>query len=355
MTKEFPTKPLIPPSASGVPRQPNPNIARVLAAESAAKEEPVAGTLELSGKVDSWSFNPTSSDSASTNNGNPGVTQVRKNSDSANSTEPVNKKPVFAKVFQALAEVGDQAKLTEAEKNPGYYSTGLPSRFMFYRFKTLSVSLIRGRHQAKLNRAAAEGKGRYVVETVTSLLGDGVSAMDLTTGDFYWLLYWILFASYPSRQRDVTVTCSNEAHLDAVLEGARPESSLRYLVSYDKPHITETDLDVPALEALDLSSLDGIDLGAFYVRDMVDWEENYEAKATAEDYYIYDLAVYLLDGTLEERADKVRDMSVVQMAALKAYRAEMVKHGVIAKLKSTCHGCGAENEDLLSISAHDFL
>lgn len=257
-------------------------------------------------------------------------------------------------------ETVQQAKqrvLTQSETDPNFYSVALPSGFHLYRdgLQHLSASIVRGRHQAKFNRAAKEKNSAYLIEGVTSLLGDGVSALRLTTGDFYWLLYWLLLASYPVRSRALTYSCGDEKHLSAVEDGTLPEETLRTLITYDKPKLSEVVLDKATLDNLDLSALGGLRLGGFLVRDMVEWETEYEETATEEDYSIYDLAVYLADGTLEERADIVRDMTIEQIDALKAYKDVAGEHGVTASLNCICKECGAEKEVTLSISARDFL
>ena len=245
---------------------------------------------------------------------------------------------------------------TDAESDVGFYSVKLPSNFAFYDFKHLSVKKVTGRVQAKFTRAGAEENARYLVEGVSSLLGDGVSAFDLTAYDFGWLLHFILLLSYPVSPRKSVVTCNSKEHHLAVDDGKLPESSLRYVMSYDRPSLTETILDKAALDALDLSSLSGYKLGVYLMRDAIDWEENYgDTRKNKEDEFVYDLATYLRGGTLEERAELVREMSVAQFKALEAYRSVAQDHGVRASLKSTCKECGTENVTNVTISVLDFL
>jgi hypothetical protein len=243
-----------------------------------------------------------------------------------------------------------------SETSSDFYSVKVPSNFHFYDFKMLSVKKVTGRVQAKFTRAGAEENARYLVEGVSSLLGDGVSAFDLTAYDFGWLLHFILLLSYPTSPRKSVVTCRNSEHITKVDDGEMPESSLRYIMDYDRPSLDETILDTKALDALDLTSLAKYDLGVYTMRDAVDWEENYgESRKNKEDEFIYDLATYLKGGTLEERAEKVRDMSVAQFKALEAYRTVAQNHGVHAFIKSTCKECGAENVTNVTISVLDFL
>lgn len=302
--------------------------------------------LASDAKTTSWGFgNP---EGVPESLDNPNVKQLR-------NEEPLAPSHADKSSLGTLPEGGFLGLNPTAAKDASFYSVKLPSDFRFYGFKDLSVSLVKGRQQAKFNRAANEGVGRYMMEGVTSLLGDGRSALELTSGDFYWLLYWLLFASYPKRSRTVTITCQNDSHLEQVEKGLLEESSLRYLTTYDRPVLNEMYLDWDKVKDVDVSSLAGLELGAFFLKDMLEWEEAHDENANTEDTFIYDLAVYLRTGTLEERAEIVRDLSPLQTAQLTAYKDAVSQHGVSASLKSVCKGCGAENGVNLSVSAHDFL
>lgn len=248
------------------------------------------------------------------------------------------------------------------ERSADFYSVMPPSNFHLYDFKKLSVMQLRGRHQAKFNRAAAENNYLYLVEGVSSMLGDNISAKALTVGDFDWLLYWILFASYPTAQRMVTITCNNPDHVmrttEAVPKEERlTEASLRYLHTYVRPKIKETELDIEALKAVDVSALTahGLQLGYYSVADKLVWEDMPDESDNAEEYFIFELACYLKGGTIEERCEIVKDLNVKALSQLKAYRVACKNHGVLASITSTCKECGAVAETVLSASASDFL
>lgn len=243
----------------------------------------------------------------------------------------------------------------DAQKDPSLFSLVLPSKFHFYPFKTISAKPVTARQQAKFARAASDRNARYQAEGVSSLLGDNVNVEYLTTGDYYWLMYWLYLASYPSSKLVTTLECNAEIHIDKILSGELPESSLRQLHTYERPILTEYELDVEKLKSLDLSSLSGVELDAFRVKDMLAWDDKDTDKVTQEDFYIYDLAVYLKNGTLEERAEVVRDMSIAQTRALKAYREIVAKHGVEASINYRCNGCSTDHTREVRISVHDFL
>lgn len=248
----------------------------------------------------------------------------------------------------------------DAETNSEYYSVKLPTDFLFYDFKSLSVKKVTGRVQAKFTRAGAEGNARYLVEGVSSLLGDGISAFDLSAYDFKYLLHFILLLSYPVSPRKVVAECESPEHHQRVREGLVEEATLREVINYDRPALKETILDIDKLKSLDLSALSNFSLGVYTMRDAIDWEENYAPKfpkgrADEETQFIYDLAAYLKGGTLEDRAELVREMSVPQFRALEAYREVAQDHGVEATLKHTCKECGAETVTDVTVSVRDFL
>lgn len=351
--QQFPTKVLDPNPRKPHPGMPKPEVKKepVIASPDAVRQAIRSGLnpADIESKVDEWSFGRP-----------PPTAQAVMPPTMLPPMNPMDSQPeqilkVSSEHRTNLQGIPEGGFISTVDKNANYYSVSLPSEFTFYDFKNLSVSLIRGRQQAKFNRAAQEHNSRYMIEGVTSLLGDNANALSLTTGDFYWLLYWLLYASYPTRQRRATVICQGEEHLRKVEIGELQEDTLKNELTYDKPLLKEVYLDNAALASLDLTSLAGLELDAYRVKDMLDWEENFDDKANAEDYFTYDLAVYLKNGTLEERAEIVRDMNSLQIDALTKYREVVANHGVEASLKSVCKECGAETEVSLSVSAHDFL
>ena len=244
----------------------------------------------------------------------------------------------------------------DEERSAEFYSTNLPSGFHFYDFKELSVRKVTGRVQAKFSRAGADGNPRHLIEGISALLGNGVSAYDLSSEDFRWLMHFILLLSYPQSPRKIVVTCDGEKHNALVEAGEMDKSTLSQVHNFDRPTLKEFYFEPSKLAELDLTPLSAYTLGIYTMRDSVDFEEMFAGQEpTEEDIFIYDLAAYLKGGTLEERADKVRDMSVPEFRALEAYRAVAQQHGIISTIKSTCKECGTETVTDVTISVHDFL
>lgn len=252
------------------------------------------------------------------------------------------------------------SSLTAADKSSDFYSIYPPSNFEFYPFKSLSTMEIKGRHQAKINKAATNKNTHYLVEAVTSLLGDGVNAYDLTPEDFWWVLYWLLISSYPNKRHRVTVTCGNVAHVAKVEEGLLSSATLRSLHEYSRPTLDERILDVEATRAVDTSVLDkaGYKLTVLTMRQTLDWEDTYGKMNDDELYYLQDLATVLdpaAHGSLEDRVVLVANMSVAELDTLKEYKDAVTNYGVEAYIKHTCKECGAETVSKIAASASDFL
>lgn len=250
------------------------------------------------------------------------------------------------------------ANLRDKDRDPGYYSVQLPSNFAFYQFKELSISEVKGKHQAKFVKATANENTHYLVEAITSLLGDGVNAYDLTPEDFWWVLYWLLISSYPDRRNKVVVTCANHDHQERVRLGELDPATLRSLHEYSRPSLTETILDVDSLNELDLSALAKYKLKPLTMRDTLDWDDKYGKIEDDELYFLQDLAA-LLDGahhgTLEERTAIVADMSLAELDTLKQYKEAVTAYGVEAFITHKCKECGAETVSKIAASASDFL
>lgn len=280
--------------------------------------------------------------------------------------------------------------LTQAETDPNYTTIGLPSQFAFYPFKTLTVCQMKGIHQAKLSRAAKDRKMRYVVEAISSTLGDGVSAFDLTPQDFYFLMYWHRLQSFPKNPQMIPYTCTNKEHIRrTILKTDHPE----YLdpKTLDISTImNETSLKTGYLEDLDLSEVQDLiekyDLHVETMRDIVEFaeleeEEDYlkqqedselgieQTTATVEDEesdesfseveWLKVRSVFLRRGpgrnTILERNEIVKEMSSDEVFQLDKYIESVTDYGVAESTTLKCKDCGASHRVKLSVDALTFL
>mgnify|MGYP003542230106 FL=1 len=177
-----------------------------------------------------------------------------------------------------------QAK-TEVEKDPENAQIVLPSGFVPYTFKELSVKPILGIHQAKFNTAARLGSTRTLVDCISSLLPEGISALDLTVSDFRWLLYYLRTVNFANTPLIMTATCRDPEHLAKVQRKELPESTLKTISTLNRSTLEEKDLDIALLEELVQSEpeLDSSELGFATMRDTLEIIEAADKYASDEE------------------------------------------------------------------------
>jgi hypothetical protein len=295
--------------------------------------------------------------------------------------------------------VDDTAVRSQAEIDPGFMSIGLPSQSKFYTFSTLTVCCLKGMHQAKMARATKDRKMRYVVEAISSTLGEGVSAFDLTPQDFYFLLYWHRLQSFPKNPQMIPFTCTNKEHVRRTL--LKPENP-EYLAAetLDISTILDaTTLKTEYLEELDLSEfqdlIDKYDLHVETMRDLVEFSELQEEEpyymqtvaetetetevqsqygteqttATIDDgpsdesfdevEWLQTRSVFLRRGpgrnTILERNEIVKQMSADEIFQLDKYIEAVTSYGVSESAVLRCKECGASHRVKLSVDAFTFL
>lgn len=282
---------------------------------------------------------------------------------------------------------------TQAESDPNYQTIGVPSQFKFYPFKTLTISPLKGIHQAKMSRAAKERKMRYVVEAISSTLGEGVSGFDLTPQDFYFLLYWHRLQSFPKNPQMIPYTCTNKEHVRrTILKEDHPEH-LDPITLDISTIMNETTLKTEYLEELDLSRWADLiakyDLHVETMRDIVEFDELQEEEAyytqendgglgeagttatvDSEDVtesdesfdevdWLKTRSVFLRRGpgrnTILERNEIVKQMSADEIFELDAYIELVTNYGVSEHTVLRCKECSASHRVNLSVDALTFL
>ena len=249
---------------------------------------------------------------------------------------------------------------TEAELNPDLIPVVLPSQFFFYSFKDMALSKIRGRHQAKLNAAAAKNSLRSTVEVVSSL--SNRSAFGLTIPDFYWCLYWLRINSYMKQQLTHVARCRNKDHLLAVAKGEKEDKTLETIVFISGTSLEERPLDVDKLNAYVIpEELSEIPLYTATIMDMVEVLES-EGRPDWEEFtWLAEIASYLGHQddkgqrlSLEKRVEIAADFSADQIKAVRDYSEIVNDYGVKEKITTQCGDCGAMIESEVSITADTF-
>lgn len=256
-----------------------------------------------------------------------------------------------------------------SETSAEFFSVDLPSNFQLYPFKTLSVSPLKGIHIAKFNRAFKEERLKYIVEAISSTLGDGVSAFDLQPGDFYYLMYWHRVNSFPKNPMMIEAYCQDLTHNLQVTEGVDDGTGNIIKKEKETLHIKEllnnTTLETKNLKPLDLTPYKELDeryqLGYETMRDVVEVAEYViESEDGAPEFsWLAGRAAFLkpLPGrtTLKERCAIVEQMSTDDLAMLEAYSQDITDYGVSEFANIRCKECGASTRVNISFDALTFL
>jgi len=293
---------------------------------------------------------------------------------------------------------------SQAEVDPSFMSIGVPSQFKFYDFKQLTVSCLKGIHQAKMSRAAKDRKMRYVVEAISSTLGEGVSAFDLTPQDFYFLMYWHRLQSFPKNPQMIPFTCTDKDHVRRTILKKDHKDYLLPETLDISTIMDATTLKTEYLEELDLTPFADLvakyDLHVETMRDIVEFselqeEEPYYEEAIAasegnppapevpdpelgsesttatveieensdesfdEVEWLQVRSVFLRRGpgrnTILERNEIVKQMSADEVMDLDKYIEAVTNYGVSESTILKCKGCGASHRVKLSVDALTFL
>lgn len=268
--------------------------------------------------------------------------------------------------------------LSDAERSADYISLALPSNFLFYPFKRLSARLVTARHQAKFLNASKQGSLRLAVEAVTSCLGDGVSALDLTIPDFFYVLLWLRLASYTTFDMNQVVVCNNVKHLAAVAEGKKSPETLKTLHVVKQTNIEERTLTtMPVLPAILQAS--GLRVSVPRMRDTCDMDdflsdlpdgEKEEASHVAAIACMIDPVQYEARWTAGAAAEaqKVSSMTFAErFKVADRLNADMSRalindwdtaingsYGVTESITVKCKECGADVRTEIRISALNF-
>ncbi len=258
----------------------------------------------------------------------------------------------------------------DAQVDPSLTAVDLPSQFIFYPFKALSVKPIRGVHQAKFVRSSREQANRHMADAISTLLSDGVSSYDLTLPDYYWLLYFLRLTFYPKSQLIHKSVCTNPQHVLDVSNGVRPKESLINVTNVARTTIKDTVLNYEeAMKGFDedgalrteLQDVYNLELYPSTVRDMVELELMHSPDPDfAEVEFLADVATFVRGRNgaqlpLKDRIEMVGNFPPHLMELIEDYRERITNYGAEETIKVKCMECGADIVTQVSISAHSFL
>ena len=238
---------------------------------------------------------------------------------------------------------------------------------MFYPFKTLSVTSIKGKHQAKFSSAAKRKDTRLTVEAITSLMGGDISAADLTVPDFFYVMYWLRLNGAGSSPMKIRASCSSPDHVLAVAEGSKPVDSLYTVDIINSTKLDQSEISSDEVlaflarsEVQELRDL-GFNLTAPRMADSIELEEKWLDKPNYDEVeFLAELAgsISPIEGpplTLEERIKLVGEFEMPLLLLLKDWQEVVQSYGVEESVSLKCKECGAKIETEISISASDFL
>lgn len=308
--------------------------------------------------------------------GNPELAQRVAMSGGARPVDNEGKHTVSARdTRQTLEEV------SYAEKNPEYYdvSADLPSMFLFYPFDTLSLRPLRLSEAKKIFQAQATKSMRLLVEAISSCLQPGVSAFDLTEGDFYFLMYWLRIQSFKKSPYELSFTCSDYGHVSQVIDGEKPQATLFNTVTlHSLGDLNINFADVAVVDPQVALIQETYDLSVYprTMRSVVEEEELVKkdpagktitdadgspAPIDAADswtaQYASILSPFVYGKHLHERMshfDSLGDQSLDLLVDLDKFL-ELSSHGVQEQVSVACKECGAKVDVSVSINAHAFF
>lgn len=263
-----------------------------------------------------------------------------------------------------------------SEQNPEFFSIDLPSNFIYYPFKSLSMRTMKGIHQSKMNRAAEEDNIRHVVDAIGSTLEPGISAYDLSPQDFYFLMYWQRVYSYPKTPLVIRASCTNKDHLLEVAEGKKDKKTLEideivnsttlrtrelpYTGDYKEAlmeHLSERAQEL-FLENLHIMHIETM-------RDVVEANnlliaaEKTDTKKELEWQLGYASYLHSVENgvvaPLEARAAVIADMNPDDIETFDEYIRVVTNYGVDESANIRCRDCGAMCSIPLPIDAVTFL
>ena len=258
---------------------------------------------------------------------------------------------------QQTAEQYQNEVVQQFNSEAGGVAVDLPSKFAFYDFKELYVHPFRGKHLAKLARAAKEKNVRILAEVMSSVLSVpgtqiGGLAFRLTLPDWYWLLYFQRRNCYTKVSFVHKFRCNNPHHIQQALNG---EVATETLVN--RATIDTTTLEVKEYEPIEISE-ELQSLGA-HCPTVGDFVLTVEDKRFGNDEE-YDWAAQIAcliraDLPWEQRVSMVDNLTSRQIEELKEFDKAVTSFGVEEKATVVCKECGASTGTTLSIDASSFL
>lgn len=233
----------------------------------------------------------------------------------------------------------------------------LPSQYIPYSFKDLIVKPFTGLQMSRFHRAKMDESLKSLVLAVNSCL-EGVDAGELTTQDFRHLLYYIRLTSLSTRTYTYKARCHNAKHVERVLKGELPETSL-----YTIETLKKSDLDGELLQPTKMQTpvLDSLSVvpGHMRIRDIVAFEDQYVTEDDAANW-LATRAFHIesVEGAskleLSKRMHLIELLSADAIAELDTWIDAINNYGISETVVTHCGECGQKLVTDVTISAQDF-
>lgn len=274
-----------------------------------------------------------------------------------------------------LAGLIDASKLKQPESvtpTPNQKATvGLPSQYAPYTFKDIVLKPFTGLQMSRFYRAKTDGSLRSLAAAVSSCL-ENVDSTILTPQDFRYLLYYIRLTSLSTRTYTYKARCHNTLHLEKVVKGLLPESTLTTIEALKKSDLREDILapikcKTPVLDSLRIVP------GHMRVSDIIAFDEEYEVEDDAATW-LANRAFHIesvegasmldtfADGpkqgqsklNLKQRMHLIELLSPEALQELDDWIEQVNNYGVYESITTTCGECGQKIVTEVTISAQDF-
>lgn len=294
----------------------------------------------------------------------------------------------------ALPEIPER-EYTKSDDQSGWTELdGLPSHSMFYPWTRASVRRMTVSDVRKAYRASATKSQRDLAQVIHACLDRDV--MSMTSGDYWYTMYFHQSNSYPKAPITIKYTCTDEGHVKRVAEGELERSTLDVSTSFGKSDLRVVEIDDDRGRAIQRLLIDthekfGIYLYPYTVATMIEMVEGNEArleknlsemmelnervqadpddmmasyrlgrkrKEVQDAEWIYEMAGYLHPQHGESLAERVAFLE--QMEDLDIFDAieefkKLSEHGVIEIVTVTCPHCQARKEVTARMDAVNFL
>lgn len=269
-----------------------------------------------------------------------------------------------------------------AEKDPTFYdvSDGLPSKFIFYPqdITSLSIRPLRIPEAKKIFQGQTLKSMRIMVEAVSACLQPGLSAFDLTRGDYYYLLYWLRIQSFKKSPYTLTAVCTSYDHIEKVVNEELSRDSLiieQIVHKVGELNVTSPDFNKVEEQIQLIRAEYGLDCYPPLMRDIVDIDEldqkDEQGNTLSDDQgnplppskdvlwtakYASVLSPFKHGRTLQERMAIFDSLDLgPDLLGDLDYLIKLFDHGVQERASVACKECGAKMDVSVSINALSFF